>query len=208
MNQLIFLTTAWILYFALHSLLAGNTAKRMVSARWPRFYRRYRLTYNVLAVVLIVPLLVWTFSLPSTSVWQWRGILAVVANGLALLATAGFMWTARYYDMDEFLGLKPAPDQEPDSFRLSPLHRYVRHPWYFLGLVILWTRDMSDVTLTLTVCATLYLVLGSRLEDGKLVQTHGKQYADYMRRVPGLLPSPFRYLSRSEAAKLASVGRR
>jgi cobalt-zinc-cadmium efflux system protein len=58
------------------------------------------------------------------------------ANLLAFAAGLGFLWTLRYYDMQAFLGVRQwqqgsqnVADQEP--FPLSPVPRYVRHPWYF-----------------------------------------------------------------------------
>jgi len=47
---------------------------------------------------------------------------------------------------------------------------------------------------------TLYFVLGSRLEERKLIAVHGDTYRRYRAKVPGLLPLPWKRLSREEAA--------
>ena len=47
---------------------------------------------------------------------------------------------------------------------LSPLHRWVRHPWYFLGLLILWTQEMN-AALLVTALATPALDAGVLPED-------------------------------------------
>ncbi|MFB6260531.1 MAG: isoprenylcysteine carboxylmethyltransferase family protein [Thiohalorhabdaceae bacterium] len=80
---------------------------------------------------------------------------------------------------------------------------FVRHPWYFFGLVILWTRDLHLAGLVAAVAISAYLVIGSRLEERKLLSAYGTAYAAYKRRVPGLAPLPGRYLSRAEATELA-----
>jgi hypothetical protein len=49
---------------------------------------------------------------------------------------------------------------------------------------------------------TLYFVLGSRLEESKLIVYYGDIYRRYRERVPALLPLPWRYLSQQEAAAL------
>jgi len=78
----------------------------------------------------------------------------------------------------------------------------VRHPWYSLGLVLLWTRDMDPALLTSAVLTTLYIGVGSRLEERKLIVFHGEIYRRYRGRVPALIPSPWRYLTGEEAEAL------
>ena len=113
------------------------------------------------------------------------------------------------YDGSEFLGLRQLRGgltavEDQERFNLSPLHRYVRHPWYSLGLVLVWTRDMDPAFLTTAVMITLYFVLGSRLEERKLLVYHGELYRSYRRRVPSLVPLPWRYLTREQARTLAA----
>jgi len=138
---------------------------------------------------------------------QWTGPWRWLAHGLALAALVGFVWSLRYYDGAEFLGLRQWREratrvEDQERLRISPLHRHVRHPWYFLGLVLLWTRDMTPAMLLSVVMMTLYFIVGSRLEERKLRIYHGRAYEDYCRRVPGLLPLPWRRLSRQEAEAL------
>jgi protein-S-isoprenylcysteine O-methyltransferase Ste14 len=204
-TQLFALAAAWFVYGALHSLLASTRCKRFVAARWPRLAPVYRLAYNVVAVVTLIPPLWMMHKLAGASLWQWRGAWAWAADALALLAITGFIWTTRYYDMPRFLGLRrdaSAPMAE-QRFVLSPLHRIVRHPWYFLALLILWTRDMDAARLVSTAAITVYFALGSYLEEQKLVALHGDRYRAYRRRVAGLLPVPWKILRAAEAKRLA-----
>jgi len=88
---------------------------------------------------------------------------------------------------------------------LSFAHRFVRHPWYFLGLVIIWTREMNAAFLLTAVTLTLYLFIGSRQEEKKLVACFGEQYRKYQVSVPGLVPRPWRYLSRQQADEILGM---
>ncbi len=210
--QLTLLAGFWLFYALLHSLLAANRSKRAAQRRFPRQYRCYRLCYNLLAAVLLLPPLALLAGYPPAPLWRWTPPLSWFADAAALLALAGFLWSLRYYDMAEFLGTRqwrrPAADSlDQAPLTLSPLHRWVRHPWYFFALVILWTREMNAALLLTAVLLTLYLIVGSRLEENKLIALYGDSYKRYRALVPGLLPLPWRHLSMAEADQLLRQSR-
>jgi len=212
MSELALLALGWTAYFALHSALASLAVKRAVAARWPRFVPAYRLAFNALALLLVLPLLAWTLTHPGPELWRWSGGWRWVADGSAALALIGVTWTLRDYDGSEFLGLRQWRDREQriedqESFHLSTLHRFVRHPWYSLGLVLLWTRDMDAARLVAATLATGYLVIGSWLEERKLLVYHGERYRSYRQRVPALVPRPWRWLDAESAERLRSSPR-
>jgi protein-S-isoprenylcysteine O-methyltransferase Ste14 len=201
------LAAGWCGYFALHSLAASLRAKRFVARRWPRLMPAYRLLFNLQAVVLLLPLLWLTSTAGGEPIVRFAGLWAWAANCAAAGAGLLFLWSLRYYDGSEFLGLRQwrqgtraVEDQE--HFHISPLHRFVRHPWYALALVIIWTRDMNAALLITAVAATVYFIMGSRLEERKLIAYHGDVYRRYRARVPALVPLPWRFLSRGEAQAL------
>lgn len=205
-SQAALLTLAWLLYLALHSLLADARIRRWFESRWPLLERRYRLFYTLQSSLLILPplalLLLWYDR--GEPLWAWQGTAGWFADGLALLALAGFAWATRAYDMAAFLGLKASTGHANiTGFHLSPLHRHVRHPWYSLGLVVLWTRDMPPALLVTALCITAYLLVGIRLEERKLIDEFGERYREYRRRVPALIPRPWRRLTVEEARRLS-----
>ncbi len=207
MSDLVWLALGWIAYAVLHSLLAALAMKAWVTRCWLGLAPWYRFAYNGLATLLLLPLLWATYAIPGDWLWQWTGLGAWLANGLALAAMGGFVLASGTYDMDEFLGTRPLLERrtdavEHDGLRISPLHRYVRHPWYALGLVLVWTRDMNAPYLVTAVAITLYFVIGAWLEERKLVAHFGAVYADYCARVPGLIPLPWKRLNAAEAQAL------
>lgn len=197
----------WLLYFLVHSLLASLWVKQKVAARWPRFMPSYRLMFNAIAVLLLLPIF-WVMEIYTwPQVWQWHGAARMLVNALALMAMFGFVWSLRYYDMQEFIGMRQWRGKiiavaEQEHLKISPLHRFVRHPWYFFAMVILWTRDMNLAQLILNVMVSLYFFVGSRFEERKLLAYSGERYRQYMQRVPGLFPWPGRVLSAKEAREL------
>ncbi len=203
MNAL-WLALAWLGYAALHSTLASFGAKEWAARRWPAFAPWYRLAFNAVAFVTVLPILWASYAIEAPMLWQWPGPWRWLSNGLALAALAGFAATARWYDMGTFLGLRQIRERErrPDGregFRLSPFHRFVRHPWYSFGLVLVWTGDKNLPLLVSALAISIYFVVGSRLEEKKLLALHGDAYRRYMERVPGLIPLPWKRLSAAEA---------
>ena len=203
-KQLLALGASWIVYGFIHSLLASEGAKQLAQKVFPNGFRAYRLTYNLLAsVLLLIP--IWLmFNYTGELLWHWPDRLRWIMNGAAIAALAAFAFSLRMYDNAEFLGLRqlscPADKvSQIPPMSLSTAHRFVRHPWYFYALVILWTREMNAALLTSAVVITLYFVIGSRLEERKLVGCYGEAYRTYQRRVPALIPLPWRFLSRKEA---------
>ncbi|TCJ14655.1 hypothetical protein EZJ19_09410 [Parasulfuritortus cantonensis] len=209
LGHLAAIALAWAAYGILHSWLAGNGLKDWVARRRPGLAPAYRLVFNGLALVLLVPPLGLTWAYPGAALWHWPAWIAWPA----LLATvAGYLWSLRWYDSMDFIGLRQwrargAPDGWHDSFVLSPLHRYVRHPWYSLGLLYLWTRDLNAGWLVASLTVTVYLVVGSRLEEAKLIAVFGDAYRRYRDRVPGLVPLPWRYLRAEDAPDLLGPDR-
>lgn len=203
----IFLGTYWLTYFAIHSLLAANRTKTMINQLAPGLSPYYRLLYNLLAVMLLFPALYMLYFVPSEPLWHWTGYTKLTANSLALLAIIGFLWTLKYYDGMDFLGLraiKATNVASKDKFCLSPLHRFVRHPWYSLALVIIWTRDMNAHMLITAVFVTAYFFVGSYWEDKKLLSLYGELYQRYRKAVPGIIPSFRRFLTKSDLRDFTS----
>jgi len=206
-TNLMLLSLAWIAYAALHSSLASLGLKRAAAAHLPRLVPAYRLVYNLVAGLALLPILWGLVHRPGPWLWRWKGPGAWVMNGLALVAIGVLVAWPVGYDLGEFLGWRQlrtrrgmAEDLEP--LRISALHRHVRHPWYSLSLVILWTRDMNAARLVSAGWITAYFIVGSWLEERKLLVRFGAAYREYMDRVPGLLPRPWKILSREEARRL------
>lgn len=205
--NLSYLAIGWLAYASLHSLLAALSVKAWATRRYPRFAPWYRLAYNGLATVLLLPLLWATYAISGDWLWQWTGLGAWLANGLALAAMGGLVLASGTYDMDEFLGTRALRERrtdaaEHDGFRISTPHRFVRHPWYALALVLIWTRDMNAPLLVTAIAITLYFILGSWLEERKLEAHFGRAYRNYKEQVPGLVPLPWKRLSPAEAGAL------
>ncbi len=187
--SLLILAACWLLFGASHSLLAGHTLERA-------FGRHARLAFNAIAVLTVtLPLGVWAW-LPAQALWSEPEHLRWIRHGVTLLAGLGFVHTLRYYSLPGFLGLR----LETWPLTFSPWHRWVRHPWYFLMLVAMWAQPVTDTWLVSALCMTAYLIIGSRMEERRILRFHPESYAEYGRIVPGLLP--WRGLALDNATRL------
>ena len=210
--ELILLALLWLAYFLFHSLCASLWLKARVAAHRPGLMPYYRLAFNALALLLILPPLALMWRLGGEPLWHYPVIGDLLRFGLMGLALAGFLWSLRFYDGSEFIGLRQLREnlrqiEDQERLHISPLHRFVRHPWYSLGLVLIWTQEMDAARLTSALMMTGYLVLGSLLEERKLRVYHGERYRRYQQRVPGLIPLPHRYLTRAQAEQLLDEAR-
>lgn len=197
------LALGWLLYALVHSLTATRACKAFVQARGPALFGHYRLLYNGFAVVLLAPLLLMSLARPGPQLWTWSGGAAWLANGLAAVAVLSFWRHGGGYDLRAFLGFDRERPAGPARLVISDWHRYVRHPWYCLALLLIWSRDMSASSLVSALSITVYFWVGSRHEEAVLCAEFGERYRDYQRAVPRLLPNPWRVLSKEAARRLA-----
>lgn len=208
--HLIALACTWLAYGLVHSLLAAEKTKRLFRQYLPGYFRAYRLLYNLLAGLLLLPPVWLLFTYSGELLWQWPSPVRWLADGLAVSALCAFAWSVGIYNTREFLGLSQLKNSQSSvddvsPLSISPLHRYVRHPWYFLGLVIIWTREMNASLLVTAVFLTLYVIVGAWLEERKLLNRYGRRYALYLDKVPGLIPRPWRRLSKQEAQHILEL---
>lgn len=210
-TSILWLIFFWLLFFALHSLTASQDFKKRAIEKYPGLHPRYRLLYNLVAAITVLPAIAMGWFTPSASLWSvpqnWEWLYWVIT----LICLVGAWVASQHYNMQTFLGFRSdsttslTTPEEP--FALSPLHRFVRHPWYFLGLILIWMQNMSLHWLVSCVMMTGYFWYGSRLEDRKLIEYYGETYRTYSGKVPGLFPWPGKALSRREADELQKSAR-
>lgn len=184
---------AWLSFGGVHSLLAGDWSKRHLR---PILDASYRLSYNAFATVHLM--LIWwlghmmfkdetPFGFP---VEFQRLLLAVYVCGWLIMLVG-----MRGYDLGRLAGirqildsLRGVQDTDDEPLRLDGLHRYVRHPLYTAGFLILWGRVTGEFDLATALWGSLYLLIGTWFEERRLVRLYGTEYVEYRRRVPAFFP--------------------
>ncbi|MFW6284408.1 MAG: methyltransferase family protein, partial [Desulfosalsimonas sp.] len=68
-------------------------------------------------------------------------------------------------------------------------YKFVRHPLYFFSLLMIWScPDITADRLVFNVLWSGWIVTGAWLEEKDLVRDLGRQYRDYQKSVPMLIP--------------------
>lgn len=191
------LALGWVAWAGLHSLLVSSVWMTAFTRYFPRVCPYYRLAYNGLAVLTLIPLLVLKHTLASAPLFDWSGPLAMIRFGLfglsLWLAWAG----AKEYDLAWIIGLGQlrshcGGDPCAAELRTSGILARVRHPWYGSALLLLWThaKSFDAAELTTSLVLTAYVLIGARLEERKLLRIHGQVYREYRVRTPMFFPCP------------------
>ncbi|WP_082986195.1 methanethiol S-methyltransferase [Mycobacterium gordonae] len=187
-----------LLLFAMqHSVMARPAFKRWWTRLVPAPIERS--TYVLVSSAVFV-LLFWQWRSIGTIVWQVDSTLArmvvysVGALGWLIALASTFM-----IDHFELFGLRQvlhnllSKPLVQKGFRVVLLYRLVRHP-LMLGFVIaFWAAPTMTAGHVLFAAAfTVYIVVAVQFEERDLVAALGEQYRRYQRRVPMLIPRPWR----------------
>lgn len=99
------LALAWAAYGAVHSAMISEAATGFLERRLGTAFRFYRLFFNVLAIVLLVPVVWYTASLAQEPVVRWTGPWRGVRYALVAVAVLLFAAGGRHYSLRRFLGI-------------------------------------------------------------------------------------------------------
>lgn len=197
------LVTAWcFLHSAMISISVTEYLKRSLGSA----FRFYRLFYNLVAVITLMPVVLFAYSVRTRPIFSWDGYLRIVQ--VVLLGTSGllFFLGARHYDARQLLGIKQI--QEETSHKAitasgeldtSGVLGIIRHPWYSAGLLLIWAGQLDISAILVNTILTAYLFVGTLLEEKKLVREFGEEYRAYQARVSMFIP--YKWL-RSKMIKL------
>jgi methanethiol S-methyltransferase len=171
----------------------------------------YRPFYLVQSGVTIAVLIAYTRRQPARVLYQYKGLAALPFR---IIQAAGICWaTAAAYQVGllEILGVRPAlgllscagaiepepaaqgPALAGHQLRVRGPFRLTRHPLNVAPLPIMWFFPrMSTNLLAFNLVSTAYLVVGSVLEENRLLARYGDAYRDYQSSgVPFYVPRWF-----------------
>jgi len=180
-------------FFIQHSVMIRQSFRLNLSRLVPVHF--HGAVYAVASgLSLLVMLVLWQES--GQTLLSLRGgfrILTRLVSGIALL---GFVWGVSSLRGFDTFGLRPIKARlrgkevrDDGPVVIKGAYRWVRHPLYFLMLVLFWSfPDLTSDRLLFNLLWTGWVVIGTYLEERDLVAKFGDAYVDYQAKVPMLIP--------------------
>ncbi len=181
----------WLAYCILHSVFADAGIKLQIQKAMGSAFKFYRPLYSIFAFITLVIILWFQVSIKSLVLFKPNIYIDVIA---VLTASGGLyimiICINKYFY--ELSGLQAIQHSDAkNTLQQSGLHKYVRHPLYSGTLLFIWSLFflfplMSNLIAAIII--TLYVLLGIKLEEKKLVLEYGDSYIKYAKKVSMLIP--------------------
>jgi protein-S-isoprenylcysteine O-methyltransferase Ste14 len=123
--------------------------------------------------------------------------MTIVQSSLLIIVIALIISGLLKYDLLQLLGFRQIKSgksysalSESGELDTSGILGLTRHPWYLAVIIFIWIgyREMYVSTLIVNIILTIYVVMGTVLEERKLIIEFGDNYRDYINRVSMLFP--------------------
>jgi protein-S-isoprenylcysteine O-methyltransferase Ste14 len=190
--------TVWTSVWCLgHSWFVSHTWRNLVLRHFPRYHVFSRLVYVIFSLLSVGLLMSWIRTLPAVTLFDWPGWWTWV-RWLGLSEAVFLFWLGtRSYDNRSFLGVTQAlnyltgrPTRQA-RFHSTGILNVIRHPWYTGTILLLvFCLPYTDVNLVWRAVFLIYTLVGTELEERKLLKDFGEGYAAYRTRVPRFIPDP------------------
>ncbi|MBI5250545.1 MAG: isoprenylcysteine carboxylmethyltransferase family protein [Desulfomonile tiedjei] len=149
------------------------------------------------SILLLLLVVLWQES--SCTLYSAQGAYGVMLRSVFGLALLGFFWGARSLGRFDAFGLDPiinvtdSTKAKPKRLRIRGPYRWVRHPLYFFLLAMIWScPHVTADRLLFNLLWTIWIVVGTILEESDLVALFGDEYQAYQNSVPMLIPTGIR----------------
>jgi protein-S-isoprenylcysteine O-methyltransferase Ste14 len=181
-----------IAFFLQHSGMVRRSFRQWLAHFLPEEYEGAVYAIGS-GIVLLAVIALWQKSFPVFTVS--RGVFRWSFYAVYLLSFTGFIWGIRALGAFDPYGLRPILGRlrgrkpRPMAFTIRGPYRWVRHPLYLFMIVMIWScPNLSTDRLLFDGLWTVWIVIGSILEERDLVLEFGDAYRDYQRKVPMLIP--------------------
>jgi protein-S-isoprenylcysteine O-methyltransferase Ste14 len=185
-------TCLCLAFFVQHSVMIRKSFRQRLAQFIPEKYDGafFAIVAGVFLLVLIV---FWQES--AYTIASAQGILLWLLRGVFLLSIAGFAWSWWALGVFDPFGILPILDhlrgreRPPILFTARGPYCWVRHPLYILMLLMIWSYpNLTADRMLFNVLCTIWMIIGTVLEERDLVVFFGKTYRDYQNKVPMLIP--------------------
>lgn len=192
------LAVLWITFCAMHSALISTTFTNILKQKTGNAYRFHRLFYNIFSIVTLIPVVLYTISIKQQPFFVWDGYLLPIKYILMAAGIIFFIMGAQRYSFSQFAGIRQIRKgidhnliNKTGKLSSSGILGAVRHPFYAGLFPLIWARDLDTAFFIVNIILSVYLIIGTLLEERKLVLEFGDAYREYQQKVSMLFPLKF-----------------
>jgi len=184
-----------VVWCVLHSTMIAQSVTDYLKHRLGEKFRFFRLFFNLIAIITLIPIVIFANSLRTEPLFSWDGYWHIVQGLMLGIGLILFWLGARNYDSRQFFGLAQIQGgttgkalTRSGKINTSGILNVVRHPWYLAGILMIWARPLDISAIIVNILLTSYFIIGSYLEEKKLVSEFGESYRLYQQQVSMLVP--------------------
>jgi protein-S-isoprenylcysteine O-methyltransferase Ste14 len=194
-SRYLFAVLLWILWCTFHSTLVATTVTDYMRKKLGDWFRFYRVFYNAVSLVTLIPLVYYSNSIQQAPFFRWEGYLVIVRYLMIVTSIFLFVTGARHYSMSQLFGIHQIKIGRANravsgygTLDTSGILSGIRHPWYTAGIILVWANDLSLSAFLINIVISAYFVIGTFLEEKKLLLEFGERYREYQRNVSMFFP--------------------
>lgn len=180
-------------FFIQHSAMVRQSFREWLAKFIKKDY--HGAVYTICSgIVLLIVIIFWQKS--AYVLAEPKGTFRWLLHGIFFVSLAGFLWGTRALGSFDTFGINPILDYlrgtkpaSPIPFTIRGPYRWVRHPLYFFSILMIWScPNLSLDRLLFNVLWTIWIIIGTILEERGLASFFSKEYIDYQKEVPMLIP--------------------
>jgi methanethiol S-methyltransferase len=194
----IILSAIWIAFCVLHSALISITFTDFLKRKSNVIYRYHRLAFNIISIMTLIPVLVYSLYVREKYFFTWDGYLLPVKYFIFFVGISLFIAGAKHYNASAFFGFSRIKNNQDSNLinksgmlDKSGILGIIRHPFYAGVLLVIWAGNIDVTNLIINCILTAYIIIGTYLEERKLLLEFGNTYIEYQREVSMLFPLKF-----------------
>lgn len=185
-------TLLCFLFFFQHSIMIRKGFRKRLSGFIPQNY--LGAFFSIFSgLFLLILMFFWQKS--SSIHFELDGVPYWLMRALFFLSIVGFYFTIRSlrpfdpFGIREILSSLKGKNAKGSFFTVHGTYQWVRHPLYFFSLLMIWTQvSVTSDRLLFNGFWTIWIIIGTFLEERDLIASFGDEYRNYQRKVPMLIP--------------------
>lgn len=190
------IASLWTAYCLLHSFLVSTSFTNLLTRLLRNYYAFYRIFFVSFSLALLIPLIRYTDQFDNNVIITYSPPWNIVRYILLLGSLSIFFWAFFFdYDSLSFFGIRQILNfgmekkiNPSEDLKRNGLLGVIRHPMYFALIIALWCTTFTMTGIMVNTILTAYVIMGTILEEKKLVLEFGEAYVKYQQEVPMLIP--------------------